>query len=231
MREYPLVRVSREPARQARLPGKSRYIPPRKLPYSKQLARLGERFESAVASVESFTTNVQVAADPRAVIPERALVLEIIGTVDKFDQAVQALGLEWMGSQHADESDDEEDPEAPSDDQPRAKYFYLTMPSERGLRTLLAAWKRFSSNKPATSKEEKRLWDIFGYLADFRTWSVQDRIDPSLVRYVNALLKSRPNEMVSVEVDLWYRTERQDGISLSRNSGHSQRSMEASSLT
>lgn len=170
---------------------------------------MGERFESAVASVESFTTNVHVAADPRAVIPERALVLEIIGPVDKFDQAVQALGLEWMGSQHADEPDEEEDPEAPSDDQPRAKYFYLTMPSERGLRTLLAAWKRFSSNKPATSKEEKRLWDVFGYLADFRTWSVQDRIDPSLVRYVNALLQSRPNEMVSVEVDLWYRTERQ----------------------
>lgn len=114
-----------------------------------------------------------------------------------------------MGSQHADEPDEEDDSEAPSDDLPRAKYFYLTMPSERGLRTLLTAWKRFSSNKPATSKEEKRLWDIFGYLADFRTWSVQDRIDPSLVRYVNALLQARPSELVSVEVDLWYRTERQ----------------------
>ncbi|RAR49274.1 UNVERIFIED_CONTAM: subtilase family protein [Acidovorax defluvii] len=114
-----------------------------------------------------------------------------------------------MGSQHADESEEEQDPAAPTDDQPRAKIFYLTMPSERGLRTLLTAWKRFSSNKPPASKEEKRLWDVFGYLADFRTWSVQDRIDPSLVRYVNALLLSRPDGLVSVEVDLWYRTEQQ----------------------
>lgn len=150
-------------------------------------------------------------------IPERALVLEIIGPVAKFDRAAQALGLEWLGSQYAaDTDDDSEHTELTSGDQaggaadvPRAKLFYLTMPSERGLKTLIAAWNRFTSNKSAATKEEQKLWDIFGYLSDFRVWSVRDRIDASLVRYVNALLASRPDDLVSVEVDLWYRTDRQ----------------------
>ncbi|MBS7776802.1 S8 family peptidase [Acidovorax sp. CCYZU-2555] len=215
MRDYPVVRVSREPAKLERLPAKRRPIFPKKLPYSVQLERLGRTFEAATQSLVDFTQNAKIAADPRAVIPERALVLEIIGPVDKFDQAVQALGLEWLGSMYPNSSEtvneQDEDDESDSEDEsvPSAKLFYLTMPSEKGLRTLLAAWNRFTSNKAASTSEETRLWNIFGYLSDFRTWSVKDRIDPSLAKYVVSLLQSRPDEMVTVEVDLWYRSERE----------------------
>lgn len=150
-------------------------------------------------------------------IPERALVLELLGPVAAFETAAQALGLEWLGSVepnlHDATAEDDEDEEGDADDQtdsaPQATIFYLTMPSEHGLRTLLSAWKRFAANQQPNNSDETKLWSIFSYLKELRTWSAQDRLDPTLARYVKALLTSRPDQLVTVEVDLWFRNERQ----------------------
>ncbi|MDP2034553.1 MAG: S8 family serine peptidase [Polaromonas sp.] len=179
---------------------------------------MGEKFNAASEALETFQGDVQVVADPRAVIPERALVLELLGSVTNFEQAAQALGLEWLGSMSPDKSspsassegdESQEDDEAPEGDEAQAKVFYLTMPSEQGLRSLLAAWARFTKGQQPRTTKETPLWAMFAYLKDLRTWSSQDRVDPILVRYVKARLESQPDALVAVEVDLWYRNERQ----------------------
>lgn len=89
---------------------------------------------------------------------------------------------------------------------------YLTMPSEAGLKSLLEQWKRYAKGLSATP-EHTALWKLFGYLKEIRVWSVQDRIDPSLAHYVERVLAADPARHVLIEVDLWYRSERerQDG--------------------
>lgn len=145
-------------------------------------------------------------------------MLELLGAVSNFEQAAQALGLEWLGSMSPDKgrasssSDDDEsqdDDDLSEDDTPEAKVFYLTMPSEQGLRSLLAAWGRYTSGDRPRSTKETPLWVMFAYLKDLRTWSSRDRVDPILARYVRARLESQPDALVAVEVDLWYRNERQ----------------------
>lgn len=146
------------------------------------------------------------------------MVLELLGSIPGFELAAQALGLEWLGSMESNKdgsippSDDEDSAahdEMPSDEVADAKVFYLTMPSEQGLRSLLAAWNRFSSGDRPRSTKETPLWNMFAYLKDLRTWSSKDRVDPILARYVRARLEAQPEAMVSVEVDLWYRNEKQ----------------------
>lgn len=135
-------------------------------------------------------------------------MFELIGKVADFELAAQALGLEWMGSQNSDEDDsvpeDDEDGEAARS----GGILYLTMPSLKGLKSLLAQWNRYKRNEsPAADK--KALWAMFGYLSDLRVWSDKDRIDPALVRYIDALVAQHPDRHVQVELDFWYRNEKE----------------------
>lgn len=82
------------------------------------------------------------------------------------------------------------------------------MPSREGLKKLLAMWRRFKADKTPTP-EEKPFWGMFGYLHDLRVWSAQDRVDPSVAKYIHALLTADPNRTVTIELDFWYRSEKQ----------------------
>ncbi len=150
-------------------------------------------------------------------MPERALVFELIGPVQDFEEAAAAAGLEWLlGDQYSpsvdsDEEDSDQDADATDgepDDEQGLSYLYLTMPSARGLDRLLALWRDYKRNKSPTN-DEKPWWAVFGYLNDVRTWSAQDRVDPTLPRYIDFLLEKDPDRPVDVELDFWYRSERE----------------------
>jgi hypothetical protein len=153
---------------------------------------------------------IDVAADPRAVVPERALVLELIGPVADFEVAARELGFEWLGSMPPEddyEDDGEDASETDSDSGFEMPVLYLTMPSERGLKQLLGAWRKFRSGEQADA-DQKALWSLFGYLKDLRTWSAKDRVDSRISRYITEMLRDQPDRPVKVELDLWYRSER-----------------------
>lgn len=176
------------------------------MPYEKQLQNLGAKFDSAFQNVEQIEKGVDVSFDPRSVVPERALVFELIGKVADFEVAAQALGLEWLGSQNPEEEDTtaEEDEEAGG----VGAVLYLTMPSLKGLKSLLAQWNKYKRGESA-SYDQRPLWAMFGYLSDLRVWSEKDRMDPNLRRYVDALLEMHPTRHVQVELDFWYRNEKE----------------------
>lgn len=145
-------------------------------------------------------------------MPERALVFELKGPVDNFQAAAIELGFEFLASENrrgidseeAAEYGDEGD-EAASDDRSGAPNLYLTMPSVSGLKKLLARWKKFLKKEPAPPRLS-RLWHIFGFLADLRTWSAKDRIDPAMLAYVQRMLQEKADEPVALEIDLWFRS-------------------------
>ncbi|MDN7675449.1 S8 family peptidase [Burkholderia oklahomensis] len=147
-------------------------------------------------------------------------MFDLIGPVDEFEAAAAALGFEWLTSRSATpivpSDDDEEDEDgaegvrrenaAPEESSPAR--LYLTMPSVEGLRNFLARWRSFIKGESPPA-EAKALWALFGYLQDVRVFSAEDRIDPLIKRYVEALVRHDPERHVKVEVDLWYRSEKQ----------------------
>jgi hypothetical protein len=220
---HPIVRLRRAAEESKRLKrkitGKGGGGFPAKIPYDRQVKRLGKVFETAAQQLLDFEKGVEVAADPSAVVPERCLVFELIGPVVEFNVAAQALGLDWLrtddasgalpdGQEEDDEEDDEEADEAEDEGGLRPKYFYLTMPSFEALKKLLAQWKRFKEDaKPAPAY--RQLWKIFDYLYDLRVWSVKDRLDPNVTAYIDAVLEHDEPRDVLIEIDLWYRSERE----------------------
>lgn len=134
--------------------------------------------------------------------------------------AAQAFGLEWLISdekrrgdkayeqEQPSDAEEEDDDEDAGDTANRRNILYLTMPSEEGLHKLLAMWNRFKANRLPTPSE-KPIWNLFGYLNDLRAWSAQDRVDPGVTKYIEARLRSDPDRPVTVELDFWYRSEKQ----------------------
>ncbi|MES2036672.1 MAG: S8 family peptidase [Pseudomonadota bacterium] len=119
--------------------------------------------------------------------------------------AAQALGLEWLGSQ---ESDDEGNTAEEDDTEAIGAVLYLTMPSLKGLKSLLAQWNRYKRGESCGINQQP-LWAMFGYLSDLRVWSEKDRIDPNLRRYIDTLVELNPDLYVQVELDFWYRNEKE----------------------
>ena len=50
----------------------------------RQAKRLGQVFARAERSLAAYANDVAVATDPRAVVPERCLVFELLGDVPEF---------------------------------------------------------------------------------------------------------------------------------------------------
>lgn len=193
-----------------RLKSKKKPRFPKKIPYDRQAQRLGQVFVTAERSLAAYAEGVDVALDPRAVVPERCLVFELLGDVPEFNLAAQALGLEWLATEaltddaeeaEADEGADASDPAS----QPPQR-LYLTMPTEQALKRLLKQWKAYASGV-AYGAGQRDLWKLFGYLHSLRVWSVEDRLDPTLTAYVAKMLADDAEEDVVVELDLWYRNE------------------------
>ncbi|MDO9204145.1 S8 family peptidase [Methylotenera sp.] len=202
--QHPIVRIARDQVAKKRIKGQKPHFP-KAIGYQRQRERLSKTFDDAAKSIADWEKGAQISVDPRAVVPERALVFDLLGPVAEFQLAAQALGLEWLISESSEEDD------GAADDELQGQTIYVTMPSEAGLYKLLAMWNRYK--KPLSpEKHERPFWKIFEYLCDLRVWSVQDRIDPSVTNFINKLLDAQPDRVVQVELDFWYRNakERRD---------------------
>lgn len=220
---YPLMRLYRASNLQKRIPSKRK--PPflRVISYQIQKANLDNTFAELKRTAEAWEKDVAVEKDPRAVIPERALVFELIGSVEKFEKAAASLGFEWLcservasgtdanwGQQEEDDSgslidNDDSLDEDESDDLSSSANLYLTVPSKQGLKSLTEHWKKYTTGNAAVTEAEKTWWALFGYLKDIRPWSPKDRIEPVVADYINYVLEHHPDQPVTVELDLWFR--------------------------
>src|SRR5262249_42595287 len=96
----------------------------------RQRQRLGRKFEQLSETLPDPARLAELRSDPDAIIPERALVFEVAGTLTDFYRAMRSIGLEFLG-------EDEEDIEADADfavtDKPAAGVpvrLYFTIPNE-----------------------------------------------------------------------------------------------------
>ena len=153
----------------------------------------------------------RLQAEAHDLVPEDVVVLETVGTVDKFIRAVERVsGMEWLA-----EVEQEEIP--PDDDffalnkrgqqRPgktlRGRVF-MVFANQTALRQMLSLWDDWQSNNRLT--QGLRKWeDLFQQLRDVRPWGVQDRLLETGILDDWQERVEYGQEVVPCEIELWYR--------------------------
>ncbi|MEX2499353.1 MAG: S8 family peptidase [Wenzhouxiangellaceae bacterium] len=147
--------------------------------------------------------------------PEQVLVIETVGSVDNFANAVKHIeGLEWMGEIETDEIAPDGDfyNEAKPTKELSGR-LYMVMSNQRALDEMLSLWQRYQDDPNLDFRDRhSELWglakfrDVFLCLRDIRRWSVQDRIEETGVLDAwREDLEHDGNRAIRFEIELWFR--------------------------
>lgn len=211
MAEFPLLPIP-DPELDRRPPGSgggSKLLLPDR-------ARQGERLQPVFRRLRSVFEEgrdpLTLIDDPSGIAPERALVLEIAGTIDEFhDAAGRIPGLELIGDEEAEFeadsdfaiSDTREGRRGePRFDKPVGGRLYLTIPNVRALRDLVSLWDRYQAGEQA-ERGFGPWYDVFRQLYRLRPWGPADRIPEDTISYLKEHLADRAGSRVRVEIELW----------------------------
>ena len=192
--------------------------------------RQGQRFQPTFQSLRDVFDNdrdpLTLRHDPAGIAPERALVLEIAGSVDRFYQAITRIpGLEYLGEEEMEFDADADFAVHDTrkgregevrDDRPVGGRLYVAMPDMGALRQFVSLWERYQAGQePATGFAP--WFEVFRQLYRMRAWGPSDRISEETVAYLNDELAARPDSRIRMEVELWsYRSHERQRQTISR---------------
>lgn len=171
----------------------------------RQSERLGPKFDRLSEVIDQPGRLAEFRDDPAAIVPERALVFVVTGTMADFYKAVYAVpGLEFVGEDE-DEIEADEDWNLAGDmTKPVPRRLYFTIPDRRALQEIISLWRRFATDQPLG--RGKAPWrEVFKHLDDVRVWGPQDRLSPETLQSWAETIRLKPNDPVRFEVELWYR--------------------------
>mgnify|MGYP006286301939 CR=1 FL=1 len=205
MAEYPLLIF---PA--PNVVDRAKRPPPRgkiKLPHSQmQAERIAPQLKRLQQAMDKHRLALQ--NDSLGLQPEQALVLETIGSVDRFINAIKKVpGLEWLGEIDIDDIapdygfEDKKDPEKPLKGQ-----LFLVMTDQRALRELQSLFNNWQQNpKVKFPRGLAPLKQAFAHLHTIRPWDAEDRIrDTGLLEDWEDRVR-HGQEIIPFEVELWFR--------------------------
>lgn len=159
---------------------------------------------------EAFAAQrVAIQHDPMGIEPEQVLVIETIGSVQDFANAVKRIeGFEWMGEMAGDAATPDED--FFDEDKPEkelSSQLYMIMSNQKALEEMLSLWKRYKKD-PGKKLERglSKFRDVFLCLKDIRRWGIQERLlETGLLEVWKDNLQYDPNRSVRFETELWFR--------------------------
>lgn len=204
-----------------RITGNADARPRPKVDTAVQVDRLGGTMDRSFRNILD-RDDIKVADDPSALAPERALVLEIIGTPTSFVAAAEKAGLEWlaeeaatlygvdeyleMGPAGAGEFDDILGGDVEPEDLGTVGRLYLGMPTLESFARLRDFWTAYAAGEAAPYGMGV-WWDLFSHLHRIRPWSAEDRVGEATRMRLRAERSRHPDEEIQIEVDLWYRVD------------------------
>lgn len=174
---------------------------------TRQGQRLSPMFNQLQAAFEA--RRVEIQQNTAGIDPEQVLVIETIGSVDNFANAVKRIeGLEWMGELESDEIApdqdfyDENNPEKELNGR-----LYLVMTNQRALDEMLSLWRRYQAD-PNMQFERglTKFRDVFLHLKSIRRWDVQDRLlETGVIDIWHEDLEYDGDRVIPFEAELWFR--------------------------
>lgn len=167
-----------------------------------QLTTLQQDFERYKASVSGSVAGLE---------PETVLVIEIAGSVNEFRQAVEAIGLEWMGEWDIDDIPPDEDffernTKGERTNKAVKGRMFLSLGNEAGMRELLSLWEKWRDNKTLPSGKTK--WrDVFNQTVQIRRWGIEEALRETgmLDRWQDLLNPINPAQAIRFQIELFYR--------------------------
>lgn len=173
----------------------------------RQWEKFSPKFQQLQAAFAA--QRVAIQQDPMGIEPEQVLVIETIGSVQDFANAVKRIeGFEWMGEMAGDVATPDED--FFDEDKPEKELsaqLYMIMSNQKALEEMLSLWKRYKKD-PGKKLERglSKFRDVFICLSDIRRWGIQERLlETGLLEVWKESLQDDPNRSVRFETELWFR--------------------------
>ena len=215
MPEYPLLPLPEsepgKPPKPPRFPQPTLELSPKR-----QGQRLGTEFDQLEQMLDSRDPSLSLRKDPASIAPERALVLEVAGSVGDFYELVRKTeGLEFLADDEKEFDPDEDffvpDTRKGKKGEPRSDRLvggrlYLAMPNLRALRKLVSRWNQWRRGEEMPFRLTK--WrDIFARLRAIRPWGPADRLTAETINCWREDIEAEPEAMRRIEAELWFRAD------------------------
>ena len=202
MPERPLLALD-SPVQDRRLK-KTRFTPPiPKLPNrERQFKRLGPRFNRLSQVIKTPDNILSLRSDPTSLVPDRALVFEVAGSLRNFASQAAKAGFNFLG-EISDEFDQDEDFYFVEYDNKIQSTLYLVMPDLRAMQELLSLWQRYVNGEEF--ERGKGQWKtLFSHLRSIRSWGPKDRITDNFKERLLHWIDSNTDAPFRFEIDLWF---------------------------
>lgn len=174
---------------------------------TRQGQRLSPMFNQLQAVFEA--RRVEIQQNTAGIDPEQVLVIETIGSVDNFANAVKRIeGLEWMGELESDEiAPDQDFYDEKSPEKELNGRLYLVMTNQRALDEMLSLWRRYQTDPNMLFERGlTKFRDVFLNLKSIRRWDVQDRLlETGVIDIWHESLEYDGDRVISFEAELWFR--------------------------
>ena len=180
--------------------------------------RQGQRLNPIFQQLQnSFNArSIELHQSPAGIDPEQVLVIETVGNIADFANAVNKIpGLEWMGECALDGISPDEDFQDKKDPKKELSgCLYLIMSNQKALAQMLSLWKKYTKNSDTMNFQRGgKYWglakfkDIFLHIKDIRKWGVEDRLaERKVFDTWREDIESDPQRSVRFEAELWYRS-------------------------
>jgi len=206
MPERPLL-VFPEPDEAPRSKGRSFPGKVHRPTHGRQGQRLSPRLDQLQQAFEARRVEVQQTI--AGIDPEQVLVIETIGSIEDFANAVRRIdGFEWMGELELDEiAPDEDFYDEKRPEKELSGRLFLVMTNQQALEQLLSLWRRYKDEPDMEFQRGlKRFAYVFDTLKAVRRWGVQDRLlETGLLDAWREDLTHDSDAPIRFEAELWFR--------------------------
>jgi len=186
------------PSSQPHVPGHGKQV----VRLDTQLTALQQEFDRYKASVSGSVAGFE---------PETVLVIEIAGSVNEFRQAVEAIGLEWLGEWDVDDIPPDGDffelnTKGERTNKAVKGRMFLSLSNEAGMQQLLSLWEQWKNNQ--TLPMGKTKWrDVFNQTVQIRRWGIEETLHETgmLDCWRDLLDPINQGEPIHCQIELFYR--------------------------
>lgn len=201
------------PEKKVLQPEKGKGFPPgeQKVPVRGiQVTRVGRQVENLKDDFARYQASL--TGGLAGLEPEMVLVIEIVGRLDDFKQAVEAVGLEWLGETELDDLESDDDGFYAVDESGQrigralSGRMFLAMSNMNGLREILSLWDEWKANRRLPNGKTK--WEVvFKQLNVLRRWGVEETlIETQMIdRWSDLVDPIQPEQKVAFQIELFYR--------------------------
>ena len=177
--------------------------------HGKQVGRLGAQIANLQQEFNRYKASV--SGSVAGLEPETVLVIEIAGSVDEFRQAIEAIGLEWLGEWDVDDIPPDEDFFERNSKGERTNKsvkgrIFLSLGNEAGMQELLSLWGRWQ-NSQVLPRGKTKWRDVFNQTVEIRRWGVEEALrETGMLDLWHDLLDPLiPEQVIHCQIELFYR--------------------------